>query len=66
MSFQPQPTKSGTYRVKVFNSNDDRYWKFVPDTYPWIQLATVDKSSESSSIQSKVMSSRPTIKMTTD
>ncbi|KAI6132286.1 hypothetical protein EV401DRAFT_264952 [Pisolithus croceorrhizus] len=53
MAFQPQPTTSGTYRVKVFNGDDDTYWKYVPDKGLRIQLAKVDKSDKPSSIQFK-------------
>ncbi|KAI5989294.1 hypothetical protein EDD15DRAFT_1315096 [Pisolithus albus] len=53
MVYQPQPTASGTYRVKVFNGNDDTYWKYIPDRDLWVQLAKVDKSDKPSSVQFK-------------
>ncbi|KAF8815121.1 hypothetical protein BYT27DRAFT_7249482 [Phlegmacium glaucopus] len=44
MSFHGHPgTKGGVYRLKVYNSERDLYWKYVPDSQR-IQLATVDKS----------------------
>ncbi|KAI5999547.1 hypothetical protein EDD15DRAFT_2160723 [Pisolithus albus] len=60
MVYQPQPTASGTYRVKVFNGNDDTYWKYIPDRDLWVQLAKVDKSDKPSSVQFKVTSSYST------
>ncbi|KAK7463480.1 hypothetical protein VKT23_006829 [Stygiomarasmius scandens] len=53
MSFLAQPTKAGTYRVKVYDSDKDRYWKYIPDRDRWVQLATVDESTKPSSIQFK-------------
>ncbi|ESK95382.1 hypothetical protein Moror_3820 [Moniliophthora roreri MCA 2997] len=53
MSFQPQPTKTGTYRIKVYGSDKDRYWKYIPDKDRWIELTTVDDSNKPSSIQFK-------------
>ncbi|KIJ91507.1 hypothetical protein K443DRAFT_14331 [Laccaria amethystina LaAM-08-1] len=43
ISFQPQPTKAGTYRVKVYDSDKDRYWKYMPDDGRSIQLTEVDE-----------------------
>jgi hypothetical protein len=54
MSFQPQPTKAGTYRVKVYGSGKDRYLKYIPDRDRWIQLTNLDESDKPSSIQFEV------------
>ena len=55
MSFQPQPTKAGTYRVKVYNTDKDHYWKYIPDSDCCIQLSAVDESDKPSNIQFKVV-----------
>jgi len=54
MSFLAQPTKAGTYRIKVYDSDKDRYWKYIPDRDRWVQLTAIDESTKPSSIQFKV------------
>jgi hypothetical protein len=55
MTFQPQPTVKGVYRVKVYNSGNDDYWKYMWDgkawtaksaQAPWIKLTTLEQSSD--------------------
>ena len=43
MSFQAQPTVTGTYRIKQYNSNG--YWKYISDRTRWIQLDSLDQKS---------------------
>ena len=45
MSFQAYPTDAGQYRVKVYNTDKDRYWRYIPDRSRWIKLTTVDEST---------------------
>lgn len=54
MPFQAQPTKAGTYRVKVYGTDKSHYWKYIPDLGHLIQLATVDESAKPTSLQFKV------------
>ena len=55
MTFQAHPTVKGVYRVKVYNSGKDDYWKYMWDgkpwtamslQAPWIKLTVVDESSD--------------------
>ena len=39
MAFQPQPTVAGTYRIKVYGTANDSYWKYICDVNPWIHMA---------------------------
>ena len=44
MPFQPQPTTGGTYRVKLYQTDSNRYWKYVPlgrNDAAWIQLGSI-------------------------
>ena len=43
MSFQAQPTVTGTYLVKQYN--DNRYWKYISNGTRWIQLDSLDPNS---------------------
>ena len=49
MSFQGQPTVAGTYRVKQHNSSG--YWKYISDETRWIQLDSLDESSDLFKVQ---------------
>lgn len=45
MAFQAQPTVAGVYRVKVYGTDRDCYWKYISDATRWISLQTVDESN---------------------
>jgi len=46
-------TKDGIYRIKVYNSERDHYWKYDPSSQR-VQLATVDESEHSPGFLFKV------------
>jgi len=55
MSFQAQPTVEGVYRIKVYGTTANAYWKYIWDGQPWthmsvqspwIKMTTVDESSD--------------------
>ncbi|KAF8307457.1 hypothetical protein DL93DRAFT_2101250 [Clavulina sp. PMI_390] len=46
MTFQAVPTEAGVYRVKVYNSGNDSYWRYMTDATPaWIKMTTLDSSN---------------------
>jgi choline dehydrogenase-like flavoprotein len=45
MTFQAQPTTEGVYRVKVYETDNGSYWKYMPDSTLWIKMTNVDKLS---------------------
>ena len=56
MSFQAYPTEPGTYRIKVYNTDKDHYWKYIQDRNRWVKLTKVDESEKPSSLSFLVSS----------
>lgn len=47
MAFQATPTDAGVYRVKVYDSGTDSYWRYMTDASPsWIKRTDLDASSD--------------------
>ena len=58
MSFQAYPTEAGTYRVKVYKTDKDHYWKYIQDRDRWVKLTTVDETAANPSSLSFIVSKK--------
>ena len=65
MTFQATPTEAGVYRVKVYGSGNDLYWRYMTDASPsWIKRTDLDASSDDFKVSRNMTSPHHAIALT--